>query len=100
MTMERLKTHVDKVLSSLLWMTLLKAGGRWTVGSPQVPPHINSDVILYCRKRDFVHCLHAAALGPLSISDLCISGKAPGHGIQYISICRRCSVIFLWYFSY
>lgn len=46
MTLERLKTHVDEVLSSLHWVTLLKAGGRWTVGSPQVPPHINSDVIL------------------------------------------------------
>lgn len=46
-----IKNACDEVLSSLL-----KAGGIWTMGSPEVLPHFSIYVILYRINRDFLHC--------------------------------------------
>lgn len=62
------------VLSSLLQVTLLWAGG-WTRRSPEVPSHLSNSVSLYCVTSDFLHCIHPIALDPLNVGDLLFVGK-------------------------
>lgn len=95
-SLERLKAHLDEVLRSLLWVTLLWAG----VGPCGPQRRLPTSVIQSCINSD-LHCVHPITLGPLNVGVLFICGKASGHCILYIYGGGRAALFtFLWCLRY